>query len=153
MVTDKPKSPHVEICYQLRGSTQLSELTIPADEYYEPTDDQIEWDSVPRHDHAIDYLPNERSEMAQTIILLYSADGQLCCKLREVFWNHGRNRLIERVDNEGALFILELSEDGSDEPTHVIRYDGTPDDGSIVEHFISRDGESKTLLSQLLPDP
>lgn len=145
--------PRARLCYQRRDSADWEELALSAAQYYEPTEDKLDWDSVPRHDHAFQYLAVSRAQLAQTVIFLYDDQGRLCCTLREMFWNRGRNHLIHRIDIDGELIITQLYEGDDDAPVHIVRYNLMRDEGPVIEHFVNQRGYSNTLVSQLFPDP
>lgn|SRR5690606_32127003 len=100
--------PKVKLSYRLKGTTGWMEHELTADEYYEPEEGGRTWDSVPLHLHANEYLEVKPSQLEQTVLRIHDGAGGLRCTVREIFWNEGRNRLIQRIDDDGMLLILEI---------------------------------------------
>lgn|SRR5690606_28094315 len=146
--------PKVKLSYRLKGTTGWMEHELTADEYYEPEEGGRTWDSVPLHLHANEYLEVKPSQLEQTVLRIHDGAGALRCTVREIFWNEGRNRLIQRIDDDGMLLILEIRTGTCPEMLHSIRYDCTPPQESIIEHFIQAEGadDSETVVSMTIRD-
>lgn len=91
---------HITIEYQLIDSTNWDCLELTPEDYFElELDEKIDLDSIPKYNHAIDYLDLERNQIQATkLILTYEATKAKHCII-ERFWNQGENRLIERIDS------------------------------------------------------
>src|SRR5262249_33848733 len=55
-------------------------------------------DSVPKYNHAVDYLDIDRRLIRNTIIKLRDSQTTATLTITETFWNEGKNRIIERTD-------------------------------------------------------
>lgn len=89
----------VEIYYQLIDSRDWIFLEVTPDEYFDlEPDEQVELDSLPRYNHAIDYLDVENERVIATKIILIDEILKAKRSIVERYWNHGRNRAIERTD-------------------------------------------------------
>jgi hypothetical protein len=104
-------SIHITIQYKLESNNWVT-IELNPDEYFElEPDEKVELDSVPRYNHAIEYLDVEQHQILATKITLI--DEQIKAKLSiiERFWNQGKNRLIERTEigpNPYWEIILEI---------------------------------------------
>lgn len=90
----------VVIKYKRKHDADWQTVTLPYDAYFESDqDDPLNVDSVPIHDHAIDYLSDlPASEIQATKLDISDTDNNLSISITETFWNNFNNRVIERVD-------------------------------------------------------
>jgi hypothetical protein len=88
--------------HKLLGQPSWRQLPITVGEYFDPdyasSDDELDIDDVPLHDHAVRYLDVSNSLVETTRLTLL--DNKTCKKrtIVETFWNGGCNRIIERRD-------------------------------------------------------
>ena len=150
----RTESLRIHLHYRVSRADEWIRHELSAADYYEPEDEGWTWDSTPRYSHACEYLTEPRDQLEQTYLRIYDGQGILRCTIREVFWNEGRNRLIEQDDDDGELLILELHTGDSNQHAHVIRYDRTLPDKSIVEHLFQSEGggDSIAITSKTIPD-
>jgi len=96
----KNESPvHITIEYKLTDSSSWEFLELTPDEYFElEANEKVSLDSIPQHNHAIQYLGIEEQRVIATKIILIDEAKQAKRTLVERFWNQGENRLIERTD-------------------------------------------------------
>ncbi len=89
----------VFIDYKRLGSDEWLRMTIPPHEYFDPHEEILGMDSVPRHNHAIDYLKGIPKVCVEATRLTI-ADTKVgkSGTITETFWNGGENRVIERRD-------------------------------------------------------
>jgi hypothetical protein len=89
----------IEIYYQLIDSRDWIFLELTPDEYFDlEPDEKVELDCLPRYNHAIEYLDVENEQVIATKIILIDEILQAKRSIVERYWNHGRNRAIERTD-------------------------------------------------------
>ncbi|MGB0386415.1 MAG: hypothetical protein ACPGWR_16515 [Ardenticatenaceae bacterium] len=106
-------------------------LDLAPQEYFDlEPEEEVEIDSIPEYNHAIDYLALDSREIDTTVLILTDEEQETRRAITETFWNHGQNRLIERVDsgtNPYWEMILEV-QTGQTPPTwevlRVCREDG-----------------------------
>jgi hypothetical protein len=132
--------PRVRIHYKQRGAPGWQEFPITIEEYYEPDDDGLEWDSTPRHVHADEYLAIGSSELEQTVLELYDQNDSLRSTVTETLWNNGHNRLIERVEGSARLLIMQVLVQEEPPTFHTIRLDRTRKGRTLLEHFVDAEG-------------
>lgn len=80
------------------GDKQTIELTPEAYFDLEPGEEAT-LKSVPRHDHAVEYLPVALSQVRMTRLQLLNEAVGTRRSITESFWNDGKNRVIERLDS------------------------------------------------------
>lgn len=96
---DKPGlTPTVTLRYRLRGGDGWIRREVAFEELFggiaEPSDLFHDVDWIPRH-AAVDLLPDiEATDLAVTELCFESDEGQKL-RIQETFWNHGRSRVIE----------------------------------------------------------
>jgi hypothetical protein len=145
----------VTIDYKLINSDRWESVEISPDVYFElDPGEEIELNSIPRYNHAIQYL-----NLAPKTILITKLT--LVDKLRnnerlivETFWNNGENRVIERIDRDSHPYwemILESKISNSPPLWEILRLGRQ--DGCLTRlyhGFIqeSNDGsQTETLIS------
>ena len=85
--------------YRTRGDSEWHSTLLTPAEYFDLEKDELpEIDSVPRHNHACDYLSLQVEDLAETKIILQDIQCDTIRTIKEKFWLNGRNRLIERID-------------------------------------------------------
>lgn len=90
---------HITIEYKLTDSNSWEFLELTPDEYFElEANEKVSLDSIPQHNHAIQYLGIEHQRVSTTKIILIDEAKKVKRTLVERFWNKGENRLIERTD-------------------------------------------------------
>jgi hypothetical protein len=156
-VTSSRESIQITIEYKKVGDTEWTVRHLTPDEYFEvsPDGDPITVDSVPRHDHGIDYLGLEPRDVHAVRLIISGLSTGSGRTIAETFWNKGRCRAIERVDT-GSEPYWELMVESriSDAPPswdilRVVRREGVLEP---VYHGIIRENddgsqEEKSLLS------
>lgn len=166
----KAKFPiHITIEYKLTDSIDWKSLELTHAEYFElEPDEEVELDSLPKYNHAIEYLELERHQVAATRIILIDEALKAKRSIVEKFWNQGENRLIERTDiGENQYWEMILEVQVSKKPplweiVRVGREDGvlTPwyhaflqdnDDGSQTEIKVDTDASSEYKQSEGIP--
>jgi len=142
----------VTIEYRTIGSKDWRSVTISPEEYFDlEQGEEIDWDCVPRYNHAIDYLEVGKVALRNTRLTIVDPGAGVTKQINETFWNSGKNRAIERTDKGPQIdyweLILEVSANEASETWEILRLDRsegvmTPnyhgfiqrlDDGSEVE--------------------
>lgn len=121
----------IAIKYQLTDSLVWHDIELTPDDYFrlEPNE-KVQLRSLPKYNHAFQYLSLERDRLSGTKIVLI--DNILKAKryIVERFWNNGQNRLIEKTDisnkiyGETTLEIMVGKEPPLWEIVKVMRQDG-----------------------------
>jgi len=109
----KQQSPvQVTLKYKTLSNADWQFIELAAQEYFDlEPDEEVEIDSIPEYNHAIDYLALDSSQIETTMLILTDEERQARRAITETFWNNGQNRLIERVDSGSAPYwemILEV---------------------------------------------
>ena len=91
----------VKIQYRRFGSDEWHLLQLTPEEYFELEVNEIpSLESIPVHNHIIEYIGVEASKIRNTMVLVSDAIAKKSYSISEVFWNDGLNRVIERVDKD-----------------------------------------------------
>lgn len=101
------RTVRIELRWRLAGSEEWLSRTLLPEEYFEPDEEPFDLDSVPLFDHAVEYLGANREDVTSTRIALMWTHGNESRVISEAFWNAGKNRVIERVD-EGDIAYWEM---------------------------------------------
>lgn len=105
-------SIHITIQYQLKDNNNWLTVELTPDEYFDlELDEEVELNSIPRYNHAIEYLDVEQHRILATKITLIDEKTKSKRLIIERFWNQGKNRLIECTDTGSNPYwemILEI---------------------------------------------
>lgn len=89
----------ITITYQRIASPTWQSVNLSPAQYFDlEGEESLSWDCVPIFNHAIDYLDIDASEIRCTKISIEDIPQRTNRTIIETFWNHGKNRLIERND-------------------------------------------------------
>jgi hypothetical protein len=105
----------ISLDYQLLNSDRWESLPLSATDYFDlDPDEPPSLNACPHHSHAIDYLPDAAAAIATTKLTLTDVQSQR--QIVETFWNHGKNRLIERINTgktpySETILEVQISED------------------------------------------
>jgi hypothetical protein len=108
------EQPDVKIIieYQLTDNKKWESVELTPDKYFDfEPDEKIDLNSVPKYNHAIEYLGSDHHRVGITKLLIIEEASQTKRSIIETFWNKGENRLIERFDSEPNPYwemILEI---------------------------------------------
>jgi hypothetical protein len=91
----------VKIEYLEKNSSIWKYIEMLPEDYFD--DDDLSWNSVPLHSHAVDYLTIENHEIQATKLFIFDSKNRAVRKITEFFWNNGKNRLTERFDEVQSL--------------------------------------------------
>ena len=107
----------VMLNYKLLKSEEWITLSISPDDYYDLEPGEIpEADSIPKNNHAIDYINEDKGNIETTKIIICS-NNKITKLINEYFWDDGSNRIIERIDlDSNNERLIELETKISDEP-------------------------------------
>ena len=102
----------IAIEYQLTDSLDWHALELTPDEYFrlEPNE-KVQLRSLPKYNHAFQYLSLERDRLSGTKIVLIDKSLNVQRYIVERFWNKGQNRLLEKTDIDRQIYgetILEI---------------------------------------------
>lgn len=88
----------VKIKYKLFEKETWQTLILSTKEYFDLEEgEQIEVNSVPFFNHAIDYIKQDKEKIEITKIIIEEKDSNKQLIISEVFWNDQNNRIIERT--------------------------------------------------------
>jgi hypothetical protein len=126
MATMSPISVSLE--YRTKESLTWKSIALSPEEYFDlEQNETVSWDSVPRHNHASDYLNVELAIIRNTRLTVVDAQAKLTQQITEAFWKGGTNRVVERTDNgpDGDYWELIVEVRVSDEPVvwEILRLD------------------------------
>lgn len=160
---DSGPAPTVKFRYRLRGSDDWLTREVAFEELFggarEPSDLFHDVDWIPRH-AAVNLLPDvEATDLAVTELSFEGDEGQKL-KIQETFWNHGRSRVIEVMQQVGPdvepywEVIVDLRRESSNETYELIRLGR--EQGAVVplHHAVTHaraDGSMQDL--QIFPSP
>ena len=84
----------ITITYQKKSDSKEQSINLSNEEYFENENEEISFDdSLPKYDHAYDYIGVPRRQLVYTRIHIRSTSDYL--SIFESFWNDGENFLIE----------------------------------------------------------
>jgi hypothetical protein len=124
----------ISIDYLLINSDSWQTRTLDIGNYFDlESDEQVDLDSCPYYNHAIDYLdlyPEQVQSTHLTLVNLKTHDQRV---IVEKFWNQGKNRIIERTDSGQTPYsetILEIQISETPAVWEVLRL--SRDNGSLT---------------------
>jgi hypothetical protein len=125
-----------EIRYKLLESAHWIHYPISPEQYFEPLDEDrsYAWDDVPRHLHAVDFLPIPRTEVSETALRIWDPHDHLRLTISTVFWNAGRNVIIQRLEEDFELLIVQFYLVGPPVICHTIRLNREADGRLLLEY-------------------
>ena len=86
--------------YKLVNSDAWETVRLASDDFFElEPGEQATIDSVPKHNHGVDYLALEPPTVRTTRITIIDDVKKSNRVICETFWNNGQNRVIERTDH------------------------------------------------------
>ncbi|MDY6784836.1 MAG: hypothetical protein SW833_20220 [Cyanobacteriota bacterium] len=138
-------SLQITIEYKTKDSETWKNTKLSPREYFDlEADEKIDVDSIPKYNHAIEYLNKDVSQVSITRTILIDKMAQRKILIVEKFWNKGNNRLIERTESGSNSYwetILEIRI-GEEPPLWEILRIGR-EDGIIspLYHGFLRDNE------------
>ena len=98
----------VLISYKYHGDDNWITTKFTQEEYFDFDDEPFDLDSVPKFNHAIEYLKIDKSVLQNTKILLEDTTSQNRRTITETFWNKAQNRIIERTDTGTSTEYWEI---------------------------------------------
>jgi hypothetical protein len=99
----------ITINYQLFGSKEWVSVGLLPGEYFDLDEgEEIVWDCVPLHNHAIEYLNIDNLNIRSTKLNIRDSQAQVTRLITETFWNNGKNRAMERFDTGPGINDWEL---------------------------------------------
>ncbi|MBK8252206.1 MAG: hypothetical protein IPK82_06005 [Polyangiaceae bacterium] len=131
MIAQQANSLCVEIIYRLRGDPTWHAHRVNPVDYFEPAgpEGHLEVDSVPRYDHAVQFLQLDTKEV-DIVRVVIDSPGIKRRTITETFWHGGTCRAIERqdsgitVDWEMILEVLVCDHPPTWNIVRLIRADG-----------------------------
>ncbi len=115
----------IAIGYKTSESDAWVSVVLSPEEYFDiEPDEVVGLNSVPKHNHGIDYLALDRLSVTTTKITLTDLRSGSSRVMQESFWNNGQNRVIERTDSgddEYWEMILDTHPDGSPLQREILR--------------------------------
>jgi len=117
------------------GNDKWHRLTLRPEEYFDLDDGESPAvGSVPRHDHAIEYLSVDPEAVSATKAVV--SDGMNSRTILESYWHQGQNRIIERRDRTPTTeyweLILEIRLSDIPPKWRVLRFTRADDVPSVV---------------------
>jgi hypothetical protein len=158
-------SMKITIAYKFNHSNSWEYMSLHPDEYFDlEPEEKFTLDSVPKYNHAIEYLNIDITEINATKLSIIDENTENKCLIIEKFWHGGKNRLIERHDFGDSPYwemILEqeLTENpavwevmrlGKEDEVIVLLYHGflqDNDDGSQTEIRLDNNTNSGQIIS------
>ncbi len=102
---------YIKISYLISGLDEWKSLELSPHEYFDFQYTDIhdsDIDSVPKYDHAIDYINIDKKEVSATILQLSDRISEERIEIRTSYWNDGNNMIIERRDSGPNRLYYEL---------------------------------------------
>jgi hypothetical protein len=108
----KNNSVSINIKYKLIHEQSWVNIDLTPQEYFDLEEyEDIETDSIPLFNHALDYIKTDKEKVEITQIIIHDSAKQAQITITETFWGNQDNRIIERIDvgtvEEGELIIVE----------------------------------------------
>lgn len=93
------KNFNIIIQYKLDGENLWKTFNITPEEYFDLEEDElIEVDSVPIHNHAINYIEDCLNKITNTKIVISDENTRRKRIITTTYWNNQENSIIERLD-------------------------------------------------------
>jgi hypothetical protein len=116
-----------------------------------------EIDSVPKHDHAIDYIDVDPGKIQHTVLAITNTETRASRTISETFWNGGKNRIIETNDKGGATpanseLIVETAVKDQPLVTEIVRASKQQGPWALAYHvFIMRNPDGTEMETKVYP--
>jgi len=93
----------INISYKLDGQNIWKSFNLSPYQYFELDDgEEIEFDSIPKYNHAIDYIEDNVEKVVATKIIISNESKKSNRTITTTYWNEQKNSITERIDiNEG----------------------------------------------------
>lgn len=119
------------------------------DHHYYEDDEEIEIDSIPLHDHAINYIHIETPQaITHTNLLIRDLNSKEQIQIKESYWNNHNNNIIERIDSGGAedYHLLIITTMLTQNPTvfQIMRFEKLNDHFEVKGHYLITKNEDGT---------
>lgn len=103
--------------------------------YFEPVEGgrPYEWDDVPMYLDIERFLPVALAELSEIELRIGDPDDRLRLTTREIFWNKGQNRILQRVEEGLELFILQFLTVKTPVLSHTVRLNRKADGSLLLE--------------------
>jgi hypothetical protein len=89
----------IKIHYKMAQSQLWSEMDVSPTDFFDLDPGECpSVDSIPKKNHAAEYLDVSTEFLEATVLRVASDEKNVSLTVSEFYWNQGRNRLIERVD-------------------------------------------------------
>ncbi len=95
----------INIQYKLEGQDIWMGFNLPPHQYFDLDDgEDIEFDSIPMYEHAIDYIKDNVEKVVATKITISNEGKRSKRIITTTYWNEQKNSITERVDlSEGNM--------------------------------------------------
>lgn len=154
MVRNSLEPIKIQINFLEKGQNVWQCFALEPDAYFDEDDAPFSWDSVPRYNHAVDYLDNPSASLQATKLVIEVAEVHKVL-ITETFWNNGRNRLIERIDEDNGVcereVIIKLLQSDDPETWEIIRCHQTNGFFNINYHGLIATNSDGTESEKKLP--
>lgn len=127
----------IRLRYKVEDQANWISFPITLEEYFEEPEaaSAYQWDDVPRHLHAVYYLPVPEASVSSTEIRIWQPDDTLRLTITEILWNAGRNVIIQRFQDDFDLLIIQVLVGGPPATWHTIRFSREADMSQLLEHL------------------
>ena len=137
----------IRMRYKLNEKADWITYPITPQTYFEPREaTSYEWDDVPLHLHAVDYLPVPAASVESTYVSIRQPQHTLRLTIIETLWNAGRNVIIQRFENDFELLIVQILVEEPPATWHTIRLSREANVRWMLEHLQT----IETPLGQIL---
>jgi hypothetical protein len=122
----------INIDYKISNSPEWKTVALTPEEYFdkdyfeEYPDEEIEWDSVPEFNDALDYIDVDPEILSHTRITIFDNEKNISRTLSKALWNKGENFIIERTDKYAdkveELIVINIKLKDSPTEWEILRF-------------------------------
>ncbi len=148
------KDIEIIVTFQMSGLDRQQKKVMTKEEYYAHSDSKVEGiDSIPKHDHAYQYLQVSKKDLKSTRLQIKKGTEKI--EVFETFWNDGENFFIEtkrklRGDKFHELIIQ--SKISAHPPTYeIIRFEKTDGETKPVFHVLDIEEDTGVREQKIFP--
>ena len=116
-----------------------------------------EIDSVPKHNHAIEYLDADPGKIQHTVLAIANTETGASKVISETFWNGGKNRIIETNEKDddargNSELIVETAVNDQPLVTEIVRASRQEGPWALAYHvFIRRNPDGTEMEEKVYP--
>lgn len=115
--------------YKMIQSDSWLSLPLTAEDYFDlDTDEELEIWSIPKSNHLLDYIENDRKNVAAIVLTISDSIKNETLTFKQRFWNNQQNYLLESIEEKQGNINVELilqilvQDDPNEQIWEIIRF-------------------------------